>query len=105
MIASTIMWQSRNSARLRATRMRAVAASASGLADAAFLGGTRQHFCDEFARFFRCALAGVHHYHVDAASGGDLHDAAPHGTGTDDADSEIGAVGVKSHFLFCPNKS
>jgi hypothetical protein len=101
-MASITMWQAFMSAGDCAILMRPVAASASSLLMLPFSAARPSIFSMKSrassAAPGRASIIST----VHAAGGGHLHDAAPHGAGTDHADGEIGSVGIKAmHEPFC----
>src|SRR5690606_24320549 len=56
-----------------------------------------QHAVDEVLRLLGGSRIGVEYLAAHSALGRDLNDAASHHAGADDADAEIGAVGVEGH--------
>ena len=96
-MASTTTWQSLKSASESTILMRSDRRVGLFVAHGALLGRTREHLGDEIARFLRGARPRVGHQHVHAAGRSDLHDAAAHRAGADDAEGQIGPIRIECH--------
>jgi hypothetical protein len=88
-MASTMTWADASSSSRATTSSFADAASSGGLRrNLSLVGQLAEGAGHRVARIGGGAVQGVEQQHADAGLGGDLGDAAAHGTGADDADAK-----------------